>query len=408
MTIERNEIGLVLGGGGARGAYQVGYLRRLAQAFPEFAPPIMTGVSAGAINALFLASHPAPLGQSTCDLSGLWEDLTVERVFRTDFGGFASNVLRWALRLVMGGSRAAPRTRGMVDTTPLRESLERGFALHGAGLGGIRANLSADRLRAVAVTTSSYNTGSSVTWVQSQDRSLANWRRPHRRAVPAELTIDHALASSALPLFFPAVRIGDEWHGDGGVRLTTPLAPALHLGADKILAVSTRHRATSSKGSMIDGYPPPAQVLGVLMNAVFLDNLDQDALILERINRLVAGSSAAVREGLRPVRLLLTRPSIDLGELASRYEAELKGLFRWLTRSAGTRETRSPDALSMLLFLPEYIDDLIALGEADAEHSLGDIERFLAAPVETLGRSSAHPPGPPGPPELPESPPAEP
>ena len=373
------ELGLVMGGGGARSAYQVGALRWLAGRYPRLAPPIVTGVSAGAINAIYMASHPGNMDARTLGLCECWSRLTVDQVFRSNVGALGKNIVRWGLRLVMGGAKAAPRTRGFVDTAPLRDFLEKALAGHGAGIGGVQRNLAEGTLKAVALTTSSYSTGRSITWVQSSDRNLANWERPHRHAVSTELTLDHVLASASLPLFFPAVRIGDEWHGDGGMRLTTPLAPALHLGAQKILAVSTRYQKSKAEAEQVQivDYPPPAQVLSALLNAVFLDNLDFDALILERINRLIAACPEAQPGDLRPVELFVLRPSQDLGKLASRYEPQLKGAFRWLTRSAGTRETKSPDSLSMLMFQPDYIAQLIELGERDAAAAGDELARFL-------------------------------
>lgn len=378
-AVSGGELALVLGGGGARGAYQVGCLRALARRFPDLRVPIRTGVSAGAINTIYLASHPGAFERAVAGLERVWTDLNVEGVFRTDFGGVVSNALRWALRLSMGGARVAPRTRGLVDTTPLRHTLERALDEHGAGIGGIARNLDTDRLTAVALTSTSYATGRTVTWVQGRD--LRHWERPFRKSVATELTLDHVLASSSLPLFFPAIRLGDEWHGDGGVRLTAPLSPALHLGAGRILAISTRYRPPGGVTvTERQGYPPPAQVVGVLLNAIFLDALDADALHLERINRLLVERRADVvgPEALRPVRLLMIRPSVDLGQLAGRFEPTLRGPFRWFLRGTGSREAKSPDSLSMLMFQEEYVRELLALGEADAEARADEIGEFLA------------------------------
>jgi len=374
---QAGELALVLGGGGARGAYQVGCLRGLARLFPELDVSIQTGVSAGAINTVYLGSHPGPFHRAVAGLERVWTGLTVEDVFRTDVAGVVGNALRWALRLSMGGARVAPRTRGLVDTTPLRRTLERALTDHGAGIGGIARNLERGRLRALALTSTNYTTGRTITWVQGRD--LRHWERPFRRSVATELTLDHVLASSSLPLFFPAVQIGDQWHGDGGVRLTAPLSPALHLGADRILAISTRYRPeTWPEPSTRAGYPPPAQVVGVLLNAIFLDALDADALHLERINRLLAERSPDTPpDGLRPVELCVLRPSVDLGRLAGQFEPVLRGPLRWLLRGTGSREAQSPDSLSMLMFQREYACRLIELGERDAEARADELRRFL-------------------------------
>jgi NTE family protein len=195
------------------------------------------------------------------------------------------------------------------------------------------------------------------------------------------LTVDHVMASSALPLFFPAIRVGDEFYGDGGVRLAAPLSPALHLGARKILAISTRYDRSAAEARVpeVTGYPPPAQVLGVLLNSVFLDILDQDALRLERLNQLIDQVPKSGRNGLRPVKLLVLRPSMDLGRLANEFEPDLPRTFRFLTRGLGTRQTTSPDLLSLVLFQPDYIHRLIELGETDAEARADEIDEFILA-----------------------------
>ncbi len=216
-----------------------------------------------------------------------------------------------------------------------------------------------------------------MTWLQGTD--VIPWERPQRVTEPAVITVDHIMASAALPLLFPAIQLGSHWYGDGGIRLTAPLSPALHLGARRILAISTRHPKVGAEVDepAIRGYPPPAQVLGVLLNAVFLDLLDNDALRLERLNRLLESLPAEHRYGLEPVKLLVLRPSVDLGKLAGDFEAQLPRAFRFLTRGLGTQETKSPDVLSLVLFQPDYVRALMAIGERDAEERSDEIADFL-------------------------------
>jgi NTE family protein len=189
------------------------------------------------------------------------------------------------------------------------------------------------------------------------------------------------MASAALPLVFPAVQIGSEWHGDGGVRLAAPLSPALHLGAHKIITVATRYERTREEANRPDvvGYPPPAQVLGVLYNAIFLDLIDQDVIRLARMNKILRAVPEEKREGLRIVDILVVRPSRDLGRLAREYEPRLPRAFRFLTRSTGTRETASPDFLSLLMFQDDYLSRLIELGEADAAARSDEIAAFIGS-----------------------------
>jgi NTE family protein len=247
-------------------------------------------------------------------------------------------------------------------------------------IAGITRSLQAGWLRAIALTASSYTTGQSVTWVQNRDDcGIETWERPLRKSVTCGLGVEHVMATCALPFFFPAVKVGDAWYGDGGIRLTAPLSPAVHLGATRIIAVSTRSARSREEADRpaTAGYPPPAQVAGVLYNAIFLDQLDGDALEMQRINHLVARLPASQRDGLRHIDLLLLRPSIDLGRLANAYEPELPRAFRFLTRGLGTRETRSNDMLSLVMFQRDYVRRLIELGEADASAKIAQIRRFL-------------------------------
>jgi NTE family protein len=376
---EPGRLAIVMSGGGARAAYQVGILQILAKHRPELALDILTGVSAGAINAAHLAGHPGSFAAATDALGGLWSGLSVDRVFRTDWFSLFKSVLRSSIQLASGGRRVSGRPRGMVDTEPLRRFLYSALAAEPAGgvFSGIGENLARGKLRAVAVTTSSYSAGTSVTWVEGQQTEP--WRRSHRVGVSCRLTVEHVMASTSLPLLFPSVVLGGEWHGDGGIRLSAPLSPAVHLGARRILAISTRHRSGAGAAAntpMIDGYPPPAQIAGSLINALFLDLIDADALRLERINELLARTPEDRRDGLEPVQLLLMRPSEDLGALANDYEPRLPRGFRFLTRGLGTRRTRSNDLLSLVMFQPDYLQHLIELGRADAEKRLDELLAF--------------------------------
>ena len=374
------DLGLVMGGGGARAAYQVGFLRVLAERFPELRIPYITGVSAGAINAALLASHHGTFLQAVQELSHLWANLTVQDVFRVDTRSLAMTTLRWLSQLGSGGI-GQRQVRGLVDTSPLRQYLSEVLHCVDGELTGIRYNLEHDRLRAVAISTTSYSTGQSITWVQG--KQVVEWERPKREARAATITIDHVMASAALPLLFPAVRIENAWYGDGGIRLTAPLSPVLHLGARRIIAISTRYDRTPEEDDEhnVYGYPPPAQVAGVLLNSIFLDLLDNDALRLERLNRLLLSLPEEQRAGLRHVDLLTLRPSLDLGKLAGNFEAQLPRSFRFLTRGLGTKETKSPDFLSLILFQPDYLRALIETGENDARARADEIEAFLRAPA---------------------------
>jgi NTE family protein len=297
--------------------------------------------------------------------------------------GLSSGVTRWGTRLLAGGAHGAPRVRSLVDTAPLRRLLGETLEPDPTGeLPGIARNLRAGRLEAIALTASSYTTGQSVTWVESRDGcDVLAWEGAARHAVSGCLRVDHVMASAALPFFFPAVEVDGAWYGDGGIRLTAPLSPAIHLGARRIIAVSTRYPRTQRDAASpaVDGYPPPAQVAGVLLNAICLDLLDTDALRLEQLNALVDRLPEDQRGGLQHIDLLVMRPSRDLGRLANDFEADLPRSFRFLVRGLGSRETRSNDMLSLLMFQQDYITRLVELGEADARARSVEIDAFLTA-----------------------------
>jgi NTE family protein len=372
----RGELALVMSGGGARAAYQVGALRWMARRFPDASIPVLTGVSAGAINAAFLAVHAGTFEQRVEKLCAVWRELRVEHVFRVGPMGLFTHVVDSALALVSGGHRK-PKHHGMVDTAPLRAFLERVLLAREGELSGIADNIERTVVRAVALTAASYTTGRSVTFIQGRD--VEPWERADRISRTCILRVEHVMGSAALPIFFPAVQIENGYYGDGGMRLTAPLAPAVHLGAERILAISTRHVPDMAETRMhaLKGYPPPAQIFGDVMSAIFLDQFDGDALRLERINQLLESTSPEKRGNLRPVKLLLLRPSRDLGRLANEYEARLPRTFRFLTRGLGTQQTRSNDLISLVMFQHDYLERLLELGEQDAAERAGEIERFV-------------------------------
>jgi NTE family protein len=371
-------LALVLSGGGARAAYQAGVLRCLARHFPGLRFPIVAGVSAGAINAAFIAGHTGPAADAAPKLCELWGALEVENIFEVDVPSLARSFIQWATRLASGGSALlAPEIKGLVDTRPLEDTIRRATAVVDGEIIGIEHNLERGELKAVALTALNYTTGQTVTWVQGANMRPSE--QPQRPSFNTRMTVDHIMASSALPLFFPAVRLGDAWYGDGGVRLTAPMSPALRLGASRILSISPHYSPNAEEAArhQIRGYPPPAQILSHLLNSVFLDVMDEDVRRLESINQLLAKIAPEERRGLRPVDILVIRPSRDLGKLAAAYEPRLPRAFRYLTRSLGTRETSTPDFLSYIMFQPDYLQCLIEIGESDAEARLPELRELI-------------------------------
>ncbi|HET9424802.1 MAG TPA: patatin-like phospholipase family protein [Gemmatimonadaceae bacterium] len=378
-----DNLALMLGGGGARGAYQAGVLRGIAERFPDLNFPILAGISAGAVNTIHLAAHQGPLRKSADQLIELWLRLSPEAVYDVRSGPLMWNAFNWGARLLSGGiGRGREPMRGMVETNPLRKYLESVLDRAPDGsIPGIQRNIDRGLLKAVALSATSYATGQSVTWIEGRDIEL--WQRPQRRTEPAKLTVEHVMASSALPMLFPAVKVGTEWFGDGGVRLTAPLSPALHLGATRILTISTKYQKTRTEADTpaTAGYPPPAQVLGVLYNSVFLDLIDEDILRLRKVNQLLKNTPPEKREKMRVVDIMVLRPSQDLGRMARSFEPKLPPFFRYLTRGLGTTKTASPDLISLILFQNDYLKALIDLGEKDALAHGDAIKRFLERPV---------------------------
>jgi len=372
---------LVLGGGGARAAYQAGVLCYVGEAFPKLAPSLLTGVSAGSINAAHLAADPAPWDNRTARLTSYWSELTMADVFEPRS--------LWTLaRAVAWGTPSKKQT--LLDTAPLRAYLRERLPTNAHGLfTGVEDNLEAGRLDGLAISTSNYATLQTVTWVQGCE--MRDWERPNRIGRRTKLGLDHVMASTALPMVFPAVRIGDAWYGDGGLRMLDPLAPAIHLGADRMFVISTRYersRAEANQAGRTAAYPSLFQMAGILANVLMLDVLEHDAAVLRRINRLVCRVPPEKRGRLRPVDLLVIRPSVDLGALAADYELEIGGAMGALMSAVQWRDDPPPDWLSMLLFEPAYLYRLLEIGYNDARRQHNRFDAFLERTPREVSRAA--------------------
>ena len=368
---------LVLSGGGARAAYQVGCLRALSQALPNYRPQILTGVSAGAINASHLAAFQGSWRDSVEALVSLWQQMQTEKVYRTGLGPMMGRMAHWGLHFVSGGRLGRKDIRGMVQNAPLRSYLQEHLAADPATgeICGVDQNLADGWLKALAVMTTNYASGRSEAWVDTLEETI--WSGSQVSARPTSLTIDHVMASAALPFFFPAVRLRNHWHGDGGVRLAAPLSPALRLGAKRILAVSPRVKPQRLEEGLATSYPSPGQVAGVMLNAVFLDLLDFDALQMQRINDLLRRIPQQNWGNQRQVDVMVLRPQQDLGQIARQSQPEMPGAFRFFAGGFGGRDEPTADALSMVNFEPGYVGQLIAFGEQDTHERMDEIEAFL-------------------------------
>lgn len=369
----------MLTGGGARAAYQVGLLQGLARHFPNLRFQVITGVSAGAINAMFLAARRGSLAEKAEELAQIWCDLDCSSIWHWDWRMIVP--FRSALASIFPRHKWS-RPRGIVDTAPLARLLHRIFLTPGGEpIAGIAQNIRAGELNSVALITLDYTTGQNVRWVQG--RAVDVFDGPNRRSEMTEMTVDHVLASASLPFVFPAVRIGSHWHGDGGIRLAAPLSSAVHLGARRIIAMSTGYQRTPDEAStpVVAGYPPAAQIMGQLMNAIFLDVIDEDVARMNRMNEMLHKIDTRERNGFRAIELLVLRPSKDLGKLATSFEKYLPRHLKMLTRAMGAKETDSPDIVSLVMFEPHYTRELIDMGRADVDSRLDEIRSFLGDPL---------------------------
>jgi NTE family protein len=366
---------LVLGGGGARASYEVGILSAIADRVPTLEFPILTGVSAGAINAAYLAAHPGSFAEAVRALRADWLQLVADRVYRVRPLRVGPALLRVLAAFALRRRTDPATVRGLVDIQPLRE-----FLAAIINFAGIDPKIAAGRLQAVALSATAYGSGETVTFVQGPP-DAPTWQRAMRQGVRASLTLDHVMASAALPVLFPSVRLDGVFYGDGSVRQTAPLSPAIHLGARGILVITQQGDPRQPVTAAVPReYPTFAEVVGLLLHAVFLDALEADVERLERLNRLLARVPAAPPpEGLRPINLLVLRPSRNLGALARGSGATLPPLLRWGVRMMGGEQAAGADFLSYLVFDPAYTNTLIELGYADAQAGWERIERFLDA-----------------------------
>ncbi len=367
---------VVLTGGGARGAYQAGVLAGIAdRSRCDVCFPIITGVSAGGINAAALAASRSGFDAATADLRQAWLKLTIDNVFRSNFRTLTWSALCWMAKIGSGGALPTD-LRGLLDTRPLRAYLTAAIDFDGIG-----DNIAAGRLHALAMSMTEYATGRTVTAIQATER-VRDWQRARRLSERSRITVDHVMASAALPVIFPAIQIGANYYGDGSIRQSAPLSPAVHLGADRILAISVRYSLAPLERiqPQITGYPPPAQILGMILHGVFIDALEDDVERLQRINRTLEAvpPGAELRDRLRPIETLLLRPSRDLAKLSVGLVDEMPRPLRLLARGLGASRTTTPDFLSYLLFERPYIERLMDLGFEDAQAQWDIIEPFLA------------------------------
>ncbi|MEO8492642.1 patatin-like phospholipase family protein, partial [Pseudomonas sp.] len=372
--------GLILSGGGARAAYQVGVLAAIAELLPPGAPnpfPVIVGTSAGAINAVSLASGALDFTASIERLTAFWQGFRSHLVLRSDWPGVVRQASRFLTHSLLGFGTRLPVA--LLNSSPLRDLLHDKLRLE-----GIDEAIRQNRLHAVAVTAFGYESGQAVTFYQGGG-TLEPWLRHRRIGVPTQLTVEHLLASSAIPLLFAPVKLGQEYFGDGAVRQSAPISPALHLGATRVLVVGVsgnpRGNEPLTQRTYTGQQPTLAQIGGHMLNSTFIDSLESDIELLERLNHFshVLPADAAI-QGLAPVDVLVIAPSQPIDEIAARHRQELPAALRVFLRGPGATKTSGAGVLSYLLFEAGYCSELIELGRRDAMAKRDEITRFLRLP----------------------------
>ncbi len=374
-------IGLVLSGGGARGAYQAGVvsaISEIAQSVRVQRPfQIFSGVSAGAINSTFLAAGSDNFHQTTKKLTDMWSTLSSEKVFYTDAGSLGKIGLKWMGDLSLGGLMGTSPGKALLDTAPLKDLL-----IDNLNFSQIQENIDKGFLRAVAVSAMEYQTSNTITFVQGE-KDVPSWTRSRRQSELAQIKAEHVMASSAIPLLFPPIQIQNRYFGDGCVRNMAPCSPAIHLGADKLIVIGVRRLsevaiAQSLKNSNSNVPPSAAKVFNVLLNSVLLDGVELDIERMNRINEFVSHVPKKSLDQLsfKPVDLVWIHPSQDIGAIAYQKASSLPRLVRYLLKGLGPLEDAA-EIISYLSFDPEFCSILIDMGYEDGMASKEEIIRIL-------------------------------
>lgn len=382
--------GLVLMGGGARAAYQVGVLSAIAAIQREVLPsrraipfPIVCGTSAGAINAAALAAHADDFQHGVMKLDAVWRQFHAGQVFRSDTFGIGATGARWLAALSLGWAlRRSPRS--LLDWAPLTDMLRASIRME-----RLPEVFASGALRALSITALSYSSGKHVTFYQSAEPIQA-WKRSLRLARNVPLKVDHLLASSAIPFLFPAIELDldgqAEYFGDGSMRQIAPLSPPIHLGATRILVIGASHGqyGLDSSGERVAGYPSLAQIGGQALASVFIDGLSADLERLQHINSVLHHVPDAQRNasGWRPIDTLVISPSQRIEPIAARHLQQLPRAVRAMLGAIGADEARGSAFASYLLFESGYTQELMALGEADACAQRDAIANWLMAEAD--------------------------
>lgn len=370
--------GLVLSGGGARGAYQSGVLLAIQEISQSSGIPIkydfLSGVSAGAINASSLAANCDDMKNATETLAQLWSQLNFESVFSTDSMTMSKIGFQWLKELSIGGFTGTTPGRSLLDTAPLR-----GLINNNMDYAKVEQNIHNGHLSALCITSIDYAKSATTTFVQSKE-TLPSWDKGRKRSESTTITTEHIMASSAIPLLFPPIKVDERFFGDGAVRNHAPCSPVIYLGAEKLLVIgvrmqsSTAHEQRAANGSA----PSVARVVNTILNGVLLDAVEQDVDRLRRLNEYAMAISPEQqgRVALRPLDYLFISPSADIGEMAVQKASKLPRVVRFLMKGLGSLQDAS-EIISYLLFDPEFCSDLIDIGRKDGLAHKEELIRFM-------------------------------
>lgn len=373
------KIALILSGGGARAAYQVGVLRAIGEILPDVRVcpfSIICGTSAGAINAAKLATSADDFPRTVMQLEKLWSSLSSDQVHRVGYGELVqSTLLLFASFLHRGISRARPLA--LLDNSPLYHLMYRNIDM-------LRLPMMIEQghLHALSITALGYSSGQSISFFQG-DPAIKPWRRARRIGLAAELNHRHLIASSALPGIFPAVRINREYFGDGAIRQTAPMSAALHLGADKLFIIGVSgNAANADRDRQVEASHSPslAQIMSQVLNSAFIDSMDEDIEMLERFNVFIRHLDDERRQQMRvrPVEVLTVMPTLRFDELAGQHVETLHSSMKTLLTTIGaTRRGGGSSLASYLLFESSYTSALIDAGYRDGIAQSDAIRQFI-------------------------------
>jgi NTE family protein len=376
-----NKIGLLLSGGGARGAYQVGVLKAIATLYPRnhsIPFPVLCGTSAGAMNSTALGCYASSFHLGVKKLEWIWRNMRTNHIYRSDVGHVShhmfNNMTKW-----MRSDLYRNRPTSLLDNSPLRQLINNVVPFE-----RLERNIANGSLHALAVTASSYQTGNSVSFYQGHS-SIENWKRSKRESYRGVLHADHLMASAALPLVFPAIDIRQSFYGDGSIHQLSPLSPAIHLGADKVLCIGLDSPHDQPVHAMMK-HPSASSIAGHLLDSIFSDTLDSDIERTQRVNATLELIPPHLQKShnLRKIDTFLINPSIDINHVAKRHFNDVPWAIRRLMSSIGVTKSSESSLISYLLFEKAYCTELIAAGFNDGMAQQQQLREFLDIPQQKI------------------------